>query len=108
MFCSGTLYLGVVLSYFLGDKLFGYLAGSLSYTVLLIWLLISLAAFVLAIKQKNLFRKGYLSLAIVSLVLPFLGILITNSIAVTGFTAVLYAIIFFSFYRQHNRKESNL
>lgn len=108
MFCSGTLYLGVVLSYFLGDKLFGYLAGSLSYTVLLIWLLISLAAFVLAIKQKNLFRKGYLSFAIVSLVLLFLGILITNSIAVTGFTAVLYAIIFFSFYHQHNRKESNL
>ncbi len=77
--------------------MFGYLAGSLSYTVLLIWLLISLAAFVLAIKQKNLFRKGYLSLAIVSLVLLFLGILITNSIAVTGFTAVLYAIIFSAF-----------
>lgn len=33
LFCSGTLYIGVVLSYFLGDKLFNYLAGSLSYTV---------------------------------------------------------------------------
>ncbi len=42
--------------YFLGDKLFNYLAGSLSYTVLLIWLLISAAAFVLVRKQK---KMGY-------------------------------------------------
>ena len=35
-FCASVLYLGVILSYFVGDELFGYLAGSLSYTVLLI------------------------------------------------------------------------
>ena len=34
-FCASVLYLGVILSYFVGDELFGYLAGSL-YTVLLI------------------------------------------------------------------------
>ncbi|HFK9975542.1 TPA: amino acid permease, partial [Enterococcus faecium] len=38
LFCTSVLYLGVALSYFVGDKLFGYLAGSLSYTVLLIWI----------------------------------------------------------------------
>lgn len=32
LFCTSVLYLGVALSYFVGDKLFGYLAGSLSYT----------------------------------------------------------------------------
>ncbi|HCR2260630.1 TPA: amino acid permease, partial [Enterococcus faecium] len=41
LFCTSVLYLGVALSYFVGDKLFGYLAGSLSYTVLLIWIIIS-------------------------------------------------------------------
>ena len=30
-FCASVLYLGVILSYFVGDELFGYLAGSLSY-----------------------------------------------------------------------------
>ncbi|HEN8318992.1 TPA: amino acid permease, partial [Enterococcus faecium] len=40
LFCTSVLYLGVALSYFVGDKLFGYLAGSLSYTVLLIWIII--------------------------------------------------------------------
>ncbi|HGL3161774.1 TPA: amino acid permease, partial [Enterococcus faecium] len=48
LFCTSVLYLGVALSYFVGDKLFGYLAGSLSYTVLLIWIIISAASFVLA------------------------------------------------------------
>ncbi|HAR1174610.1 TPA: amino acid permease, partial [Enterococcus faecium] len=47
LFCTSVLYLGVALSYFVGDKLFGYLAGSLSYTVLLIWIIISAASFVL-------------------------------------------------------------
>ncbi|HFJ6503687.1 TPA: amino acid permease, partial [Enterococcus faecium] len=46
LFCTSVLYLGVALSYFVGDKLFGYLAGSLSYTVLLIWIIISAASFV--------------------------------------------------------------
>ncbi|HAP8404556.1 TPA: amino acid permease, partial [Enterococcus faecium] len=49
LFCTSVLYLGVALSYFVGDKLFGYLAGSLSYTVLLIWIIISAASFVLAL-----------------------------------------------------------
>ncbi|HAV0139795.1 TPA: amino acid permease, partial [Enterococcus faecium] len=44
LFCTSVLYLGVALSYFVGDKLFGYLAGSLSYTVLLIWIIISAAS----------------------------------------------------------------
>ncbi|HAQ3173137.1 TPA: amino acid permease, partial [Enterococcus faecium] len=50
LFCTSVLYLGVALSYFVGDKLFGYLAGSLSYTVLLIWIIISAASFVLALR----------------------------------------------------------
>ncbi len=53
IFCSGTLYIGVVLSYFVGDRLFNYLAGSLSYTVLAVWILISLAGFGLSLLKQN-------------------------------------------------------
>lgn len=95
------LYLGVVLSYFVGDKLFGYLAGSLSYTVLVIWLMISIAAFILALKKGSLFEKGVNLLAIVVLGLIFVGIFFTNSIGVTLLTALLYLVIFFS-YRKKN------
>ncbi len=58
LFCTSVLYLGVALSYFVGDKLFGYLAGSLSYTVLLIWIIISAASFVLALRKGTLWDKG--------------------------------------------------
>ncbi|HFO1119682.1 TPA: amino acid permease, partial [Enterococcus faecium] len=54
LFCTSVLYLGVALSYFVGDKLFGYLAGSLSYTVLLIWIIISAASFVLTLRKGTL------------------------------------------------------
>lgn len=57
LFCTSVLYLGVALSYFVGDKLFGYLAGSLSYTVLLIWIIISAASFVLALRKGTLWIK---------------------------------------------------
>ncbi|HGF7805436.1 TPA: amino acid permease, partial [Enterococcus faecium] len=78
LFCTSVLYLGVALSYFVGDKLFGYLAGSLSYTVLLIWIIISAASFVLALRKGTLWDKGISFFALAVLGLIFLGILFTN------------------------------
>ncbi|HAQ1105568.1 TPA: amino acid permease, partial [Enterococcus faecium] len=75
LFCTSVLYLGVALSYFVGDKLFGYLAGSLSYTVLLIWIIISAASFVLALRKGTLWDKGISFFALAVLGLIFLGIL---------------------------------
>ncbi|HFN3173511.1 TPA: amino acid permease, partial [Enterococcus faecium] len=86
LFCTSVLYLGVALSYFVGDKLFGYLAGSLSYTVLLIWIIISAASFVLALRKGTLWDKGISFFALAVLGLIFLGILFTNSIGVTVLT----------------------
>ncbi|HGL3656246.1 TPA: amino acid permease, partial [Enterococcus faecium] len=79
LFCTSVLYLGVALSYFVGDKLFGYLAGSLSYTVLLIWIIISAASFVLTLRKGTLWDKGISFFALAVLWLIFLGILFTNS-----------------------------
>ena len=92
LFCTSVLYLGVALSYFVGDKLFGYLAGSLSYTVLLIWIIISAASFVLALRKGTLWDIG----------LIFLGILFTNSIGVTVLTGLLYLFIYFSYQKKND------
>ena len=107
IFCSGTLYIGVVLSYFVGDPLFNYLAGSLSYTVLAVWILISLAGFGLSLKTKSLSGRTMSLLALIALFLILIGILFTNPIGVTVFTAILYFIIFIS-YRKKNDSVSNL
>ena len=107
IFCSGTLYLGVVLSYFVGDRWFNYLAGSLSYPVLAVWILISLAGFGLSLKTKSLSGRTMSLLALIALFLILIGILFTNPIGVTVFTAILYFIIFIS-YRKKNDSVSNL
>lgn len=107
IFCSGTLYIGVVLSYFVGDRLFNYLAGSLSYTVLAVWILISLAGFGLSLKTKSLSGRTMSLLALIALFLILIGILFTNPFGVTVFTAILYFIIFIS-YRKKNDSVSNL
>lgn len=107
IFCSGTLYIGVVLSYFVGDRLFNYLAGSLSYTVLAVWILISLAGFGLSLKTKSLSGRTMSLLALIALFLILIGTLFTNPIGVTVLTAILYFIIFIS-YRKKNDSVSNL
>lgn len=100
LFCTSVLYLAVILSYFVGDKLFGYLAGSLSYTVLVIWLMISAAAFRLALKKGTWQAKSFNLFALIALSLILIGILMTNSIGVTVLTALLYAVIFFSYQKK--------
>ncbi|MDE3906524.1 MULTISPECIES: amino acid permease [Enterococcus] len=102
LFCTSVLYLGVALSYFVGDKLFGYLAGSLSYTVLLIWIIISATSFVLALRKGTLWDKGISFFALAVLGLIFLGILFTNSIGVTVLTGLLYLFIYFSYQKKND------
>ena len=102
LFCTSVLYLGVALSYFVGDKLFGYLAGSLSYTVLLIWIIISAASFVLTLRTGTLWDKGISFFALAVLWLIFLGILFTNSIGVTVLTGLLYLFIYFSYQKKND------
>ncbi|MFK5277040.1 amino acid permease [Lactococcus lactis] len=107
IFCSGTLYIGVVLSYFVGDRLFNYLAGSLSYTVLAVWILISLAGFGLSLKTKSLSGRTMSLLALIALFLILIGILFTNPIGVTVFTAILYFIIFISYQKKNDSVSKN-
>lgn len=97
IFCTGTLYIGVIVSYFIGEKLFGYLVGSLSYTVLLTWVILTIAAFVLAKRTHNTRHLIFSGCALVGLSLIFIGILINNALTITALTALLYAMMFFSY-----------
>lgn len=101
-FCTSVLYIGVILSYFVGDKLFGYLVGSLSYTILVIWMMISAAAFHLALKKGTIKDKSFNLFALIALSLIFIGILMTNTLGVTILTALLYAMIFFSYQKKND------
>lgn len=103
LFCTGTLYFGVILSYFLGDKLFNYLVGSLSYSVLLTWLMITFAAFVLAWKKGTKIEIFFSGLAITVLLLIFAGILLSNPLSVTIMTGGIYLIILLSYQKKHYR-----
>lgn len=107
LFCTGTLYIGVILSYFLGNRLFNYLVGSISYSVLLTWMLISVGAFVLALKKGSFADRFFSGLAIVVLSLIFIGIVVSNTISVTLFTAVLYLVIFISYRKKHSHPASD-
>lgn len=70
-------------------------------------ILISLAGFGLSLKTKSLSGKTMSLLALIALFLILIGILFTNPIGVTVFTAILYFIIFIS-YRKKNDSVSNL
>lgn len=101
LFCTGTLYVGVILSYFLGDKLFNYLVGSLSYSVLLTWLMITFAAFALALKKGTKAEIFFSGLAILILFLILIGILFSNPLSVTVMTAGIYLIILLNYQKKH-------
>lgn len=97
LFCTGTLYLGVILTYFVGDQLFGLLAGSISYTILIIWTMICVAAFTVYRKKGTAFRQLLNIIATLALIAIFIGILMTSSPVVTILTVVLYALIFVAY-----------
>lgn len=95
--CSGSLFLGVILSFFIGNDLFNDLVGSISYTILVIWILLCLGhirsrqvAF-----DSSTYHVSFYPLtsyfALISLVLVFFGILFSTSIVVTGITVLIYA-----------------
>lgn len=57
-FCSGLLFVGVILSYIFGDALFNYLAGSISYTILIVWIMLLISSLIFYFKTNaSLFIK---------------------------------------------------
>lgn len=100
-----TLYGGVLLSYIFGEQLFNYLVGSISYTVLLIWLILCLAYFALLKKEQQFGKLFFNVLTIVSLTAIFIAILMTSNLVVTEITILLYAVIVGSYFITNKKRE---
>ncbi|MGM0804032.1 MAG: amino acid permease [Bacillota bacterium] len=99
LLCTASLYAGVLISIFAGDKTFNYLMGSLGYTVLFIWLIIAFAH--LKSRKQNNELSGYYVrwfpyttwIAILSLFAILIGIVLTTSVIITGVTLGIYLLI---------------
>lgn len=99
MVSTATLYIGVLLSYVFGEKLFSYLVGTLSYTVLMIWVILCLAYF--NYLRKNAVSKMKLAINLITLGFLagiFVAIFASNTPAVTIVTAIIYGLIVGSYF----------
>lgn len=68
--------------------------GTISYSVLIIWMIIAVASLILALNGDSFIEKIVRWFAVLTLSLIAIGIIITNSIGVTILSAVLYTYIF--------------
>lgn len=107
--CASSLYVGVLISLFIGSKTFNYLMGSLGYTVLFIWVIIALAHLKL---RRNLSKQSnggarsfpYATLfALLALLAILVGVIMTTSFVVTIITAIIYAFISVTYFRKGSR-----
>ncbi|PAE07388.1 amino acid permease [Terribacillus saccharophilus] len=97
--CTSFLYVGVLISLFIGSKTFDYLMGSLGYTVLFIWLLIAFAH--LKSRKGRTDKSTYhvkafpvtTWFAIVALLLILIGVIWTTSVIITAVTLTIYLVI---------------
>ena len=104
LMCTVALYTGVIISLFAGEKTFEFLMGSLGYTVLVIWLIISIAHLKSRKKQTNQ-SSGYAVkwypyttwIAVLSLSAILIGIILTTSMIITGITVGIYILITLSY-----------
>lgn len=100
LLCTAALYTGVIISLFAGAKTFEFLMGSLGYTVLFIWLIISIAH----VKSRkgqtdktSAYRVKWYPyttwMAIISLSAILIGIITTTLVVVTLTTLSIYMFI---------------
>ncbi|MGV0167086.1 amino acid permease [Furfurilactobacillus sp. WILCCON 0119] len=94
--CSLSLFAGVLVTFFIGNTLFTYLVGSISYTILVIWMLLCVGhirsrkvAFDVNTYHTSLYPwTSWFSL--IALVLVFFGILLSTTWIITVLTVGIY------------------
>ena len=97
-FCSTVLFVGVVLSYIFGEQLFQFMAGSISYTVLITWMLLLIASIVYYFKSQASIVKKIMSL-LTLLVLLIVGeqLIAGNDWKISLFALFVCLLSFFSY-----------
>lgn len=93
LFSTGMLYAGVVISYLVGENLFGYLMSSISYSLLVVWIMIGLAAIKLFKQQGKSLLLIVTVLTCLALAAIFIAVVFNNSVPITLFTGLIYLVI---------------
>ncbi|WP_440604537.1 amino acid permease [Bacillus sp. GB_SG_008] len=107
--CTSSLYVGVLISLFAGSKTFNYLMGSLAYTVLCIWIIITLAYLKIRVQQwkQNTYSARYFPYTTLVSLLILISILVsvvaTTSIMVTIITFCIYLLITLIYFKASSR-----
>lgn len=97
-FCSGALFIGVILSYIFGQTLFGFMAGSISYTILITWIMLTVAALVLYFKNNMALWKKIMGIVcLIILIVVFINLILDNSWKISIFALGVAAIAFLSY-----------
>ena len=97
---SFVLFIGVLLSAVLGDGFWQFVAGSISFTISIVWILLLVAALVLYFKHKevtNWFVKLATLVVLIALSLVFIMQIITNPWTLSVFALVICLLSYFSY-----------
>lgn len=103
-FCSGLLFVGVILSYIFGAKLFNYLAGSISYTLLVVWIMLLISSLIFYFKEghASMFIKIISILTLIALFVVGYFTVISNPLGLTGFAIIICLVSFFSYRKKQD------
>ncbi len=97
---SAVLFLGVVLSAIFGNSFWQFIAGSISFTITIVWIILLLAAVIMYFKTRhnaNFFLKAVTLLVLAVLAVVFVSQVVTNSWQLSVFALIICVASFFSY-----------
>ncbi len=82
-----------------GAKLFNYLAGSISYTLLVVWIMLLISSLIFYFKEghASMFIKIISILTLIALFVVGYFTVISNPLGLTGFAIIICLVSFFSY-----------
>ncbi|MFZ2577357.1 MAG: amino acid permease [Lactococcus hircilactis] len=103
---AAILFLGVILSAIFGSHFWGFVAGSISFTITIVWIMLLLAASIMYFKRKetgHLFLKLITLFVLALLIFVLISQVVTNPVQLSIFAIVICLLAFFS-YRKPKEK----
>lgn len=99
VFCSVMLFIGALLSFIFGNNLFMYLAGSISYTILVSWIMLLVSSIIFYFKTGlgGWFIKTVSILTLAALLIIGYNIVVSNPWGISIFALVVCLISFLSY-----------
>lgn len=97
---AAILFLGVILSAIFGSHFWGFVAGSISFTITIVWIMLLLAASIMYFKRKetgHLFLKLITLFVLALLIFVLISQVVTNPVQLSIFAIVICLLAFFSY-----------